>query len=165
MANYKKQDHYYVCYPNGVRIEVSEEVYRVWAYGFNKEATARRKYFYRTHVDEQGNYISIPSRLIPLESEDINLLDTLADCTYEPQAVLERKEQLNLLMSALSLMPEQYRQILNLLYFEQMTEVTVAKMYSVTQSAIAGRKHRALLWLRQYFKANGITIQDFNMWL
>ena len=34
MANYKKQDHYYVCYPNGVRIEVSEEVYRVWAYGF-----------------------------------------------------------------------------------------------------------------------------------
>lgn len=92
MANYKKQDHYYVCYPNGVRIEVSEEVYRVWAYGFNKEATARRKYFSRTHVDAQGNYISIPSRLIPLESEDINLLDTLADCTYEPQAVLERKE-------------------------------------------------------------------------
>lgn len=165
MANYKKQDHYYVHYPDGVRIEVSEEVYRAWAYGFNKEATARRKYFPKIHIDAQGNYISVPSRLIPLESEDINLLDTLADRTYEPQTMLERKEQLNILMTALSLMPEQYRQILNYLYFEQMTEVAVAKMYNVTQSAIAGRKNRALTWLRQYFKMNGITIQDFDMWL
>lgn len=162
MANFKKKDHYFVRYPNTEPIEVSEEIYRIWAYGVNKERTSHRAYFAKTALNGT-EYNSIPSRLVSIHEEYLE--ETLGDNTYNPQEILEKELQLESLAEALRHMPEHYRIVIHLIYFCDYTEAQVAKIVGIQQSSVHGRKERALRWLREYFKANGLHRDDFSMLL
>lgn len=162
MANYKKKEHYFVKYPDSEPIEVSEEVYRVWAYGVNKERALRKAYYTKAILSE-GTYVSVPSSLVSIYEGFLE--ETLCDNTYNPQDTFEKELQLETLVDALKQMPEQYRIVIHLIYFCNYTETEIAKLIGIRQSSVHGRKERALRWLREYFKARDLHIEDFNMWL
>lgn len=162
MANFKKRDHYFVQYPNTEPIEVSEKIYRIWTHGANKERAFRREYFVKTALN--GNeYTSVPSRLVSIHEEYLE--ETLGDNTYNPQEILEKELQLESLAEALRHMPEHYRIVIHLIYFCDYTEAQVGEIVGIQQPSVHGRKERALRWLREYFKANGLHRDDFSMLL
>ena len=158
MGNFKDRERYYVSYSKSCRIEVSEEIYRIWSHYTNKERYYARLYTNRTIISSSGEHITLPSREV--STEQYNLIERISDCSYIPTSYYERKEVLTLLNEALGTLREDYRLILVLLFFEELTEVQIAERLGVCQATVSNRKHKALELLYHYFNSKGYSYSD-----
>lgn len=157
----KKRDAYFVSYSNGVRVQVSEEIYRAWAYFTNKEQHASRQYSPRL-VHKDGKDIIMPSRLVSFE--DFLLDDTCEQLRYNPEIVTERAFVTKVLMKCIRALPDKQRHTIILLYFEGLSEVNAAMRLHVAQASISNYKRSALRLLRELLAEEGYCKEDlFSM--
>lgn len=157
----KKRDEYYVYYRNGVKIRVTEEVYRVWAYHSNKEYHTSRQYSPRL-VHKNGEEIVMPSRLVSFE--DFILDDNCEQLKYNPSIAADRKLLTEILRKCISALPDKQGRAITLLYFEGLSEARVAERLCVAQSSISNYKHNALRLLKELLREEGYDKEDlFSM--
>lgn len=158
MANYKKKDRYFIRYDNNQCFEVSEDVYRVWAYYTNKEVLAAKSYHSYAKYNEKGVLVSVPSRMVSISEEAVE--GHLA-ADGDPQMLFEQEQELDCLYIALEMLPQECQEVIRLLFFEHYTECEIAECIGVCQATVSNRKRRALTLLRDYFMCKGITYADF----
>lgn len=128
--------HYYVTI-NGQRVPVSEEVYRAY-----------RQPAWREHK----------RRTVRLEMErslDI-LIDDGFDLSNDTQLVDELvadKQLMDVLLKTLSELTDEERNLINVLYFQSMSERQAAELFSTSQQAVNKRKRRVLEKLRDLLES------------
>lgn len=157
----KKRDAYYISYSNGVRVRVSEELYRVWAYHTNKEYHMSKQY--SAHVIHKGNEsIVMPSRLVSFE--DFILDDSCEQLRYNPAIAADKASLTALLLKCIRALPEKQGRTIVLLYYEGLSEACAAKRMNVAQSSISNYKRNALRMLKALLETEGYCKEDlFNM--
>lgn len=98
------------------------------------------------------NYISIMSLedLIYSEDDDMPLIGTIEDKkSPSPERVLEEKEQLEYLASALEILNEKDKTILTLYYYERLTLKQIGSVLEVSESRVCQLHSRAIARLRK----------------
>jgi len=113
-----------------------EGAFRAWAYQLARRALA----------DHYRKTSGSPSTLD--EPEQIN---EVADQRPHAAAEAERSDHLSLLNQAISLMPEEQRELLTLHRFQQLSHEELAGMHGCSTGAMKVRVHRALNSLKEIF--------------
>lgn len=159
MGIMKKRDVYFVEY-YGKKYEVSEEIYRVWAYHTNKEQHASKHYSPRLVHGKHGDYVA-PSRLISFEEYISSRGD---QAKLNPAVVSEKLALQEILTRCINALPEKQAVIIRMLYFEDYSEQQVASVINMCQSSISNYKANALQALRKLLSAEGYSDTDlFSM--
>lgn len=130
----------------GQRAEVSEEVYRAYI----RPVRAERKRQYRA-IGRYSVY-SVESII----ANGIELIDESADCESVLIEKEERQEDLDLLKSALRKLEGRDREIIAMVYFDEMTHEEVAQRFGVSRAAISRRISKILKIFKEFF-AEGVT--------
>ncbi|OGO77004.1 MAG: RNA polymerase subunit sigma-70 [Clostridiales bacterium GWB2_37_7] len=103
-----------------------------------KEPDYIRTWFYRIVVNTSLDFLRRQKKLVIVEDEILCSFDTGADDVY---AVLD-------LQSVLETLPDNYRSIIILRYFEDLKLEEIAEILSENISTIKTRLYKALKWLR-----------------
>lgn len=157
----KQRDTYYIIYPNGVKVCVSEELYRVWAYYYNKEYHTSKQYSARL-VHKNGEDVIVPSRLVSFE--DFILGDNYEQFRYNPVIAFDRSSLTDLLFKCIRALPDKQGRTIFLLYFEGLSEAKIARQLHVAQSSISNYKRAALSLLKSLLEEEGYCKEDlFSM--
>lgn len=125
MSNQKVKDHYYIpC--NGDKIEVSEEIYRAWAYYHNKEITSMRTFFNRRKRNKDGTITYLPSKCVYLEVNELSGI--LHNTQDDPANKYIHNEIRRLLNEALLQLDDDRRHVIVMLFYHRMPEAKIAKL-------------------------------------
>lgn len=122
-------------------VEVTEEVYRE---------------YYR--MDRRERYLVERDRkhgvtfYHALDSEDMNGEELFADMHIDVEGYLIEKEERDMLYDALLLLNERDRELIEELYFNEMTERELAEKLGIRHQNIHKRKMRILRDLKKYLK-------------
>lgn len=106
-------------------------------------------------IENYINYISMISleNVIFSDDEDMNLMGIIEDKNSpSPDAVLQEKEQLEILTKAIELLKEKDRMVLNLYYYEGLTLKEIGSVLSVSESRVCQLHSRAINNLRDCMK-------------
>ena len=106
-------------------------------------------------IENYINYISMVSleNIIFSEDEDVNLIGIIEDKNSpSPDAYLQDKEQLEILVQAIELLKEKDRLILNLYYYEGLTLKEIGTVLSVSESRVCQLHSRAISNVRECMK-------------
>ena len=106
-------------------------------------------------IENYINYISMISleNVIFSDDEDMNLMGIIEDKNSpSPDAVLQEKEQLEILKKAIELLKEKDRMVLNLYYYEGLTLKEIGSVLSVSESRVCQLHSRAINNLRDCMK-------------
>ena len=101
------------------------------------------------------NYISMVSleNVIFSDDEDMRLMGIIEDKNSpSPDALLQEKEQLEILTEAIKLLKEKDQIILNLYYYEKLTLKAIGKILGVSESRVCQLHSRAIVNLRECMK-------------
>lgn len=154
----KYKDRYFIFYGK-TRIEVSEELYRVWAYYTNKEHHTAKHYSPRL-VHIKGKECVLPSRLISFE-DYITAKGLQQD---SPSAAFNRSVVKNLLIRCIKALPEKQGKTIMLSFFEGFSEKKIATILNVCQSSVSNYKRDALITLKKLILFEGYTSDElFSM--
>lgn len=106
-------------------------------------------------IENSINYISMVSleNVIFSDDEDMKLMGIIEDKNSpSPDAILQEKEQLEMLAKAIELLKEKDRTILNLYYYERLTLKEIGVILGVSESRICQLHSRAIVNLRECMK-------------
>lgn len=106
-------------------------------------------------IENSINYISMVSleNVIFSDDEDVNLIGIIEDKNSpSPDAYLQDKEQLEVLVKAIELLKEKDRLVLNLYYYEGLTLKEIGIVLSVSESRVCQLHSRAIINLRESMK-------------
>lgn len=106
-------------------------------------------------IENSINYISMVSleNVIFSDDEDMKLMGIIEDKNSpSPDAILQEKEQLEMLTKAIELLKEKDRTILNLYYYERLTLKEIGVILGVSESRICQLHSRAIVNLRECMK-------------
>ncbi len=160
MGAKKIKEHYYVYYGKGVKLEVSEEIYRVWAYFTNKEYHGAKQYSPRLVHTKDGEQV-LPSRLISFEDY---YSQTNKHSSSEPEHCYNRKLVKELLMRCICALPEKQGKTILLIFYRGLGEKEVANVLQVSQASVSNYKRAALKLLKKLIISENYSAEDlFDM--
>ena len=119
---------------------VSKEVYLAYWQHTNRENYLERldrqnKLLFFSDVDHDGNFV-----------------DNLADKSVDVEKLVETKEAIEALNTALSELNDEEREIINALYFREETIREVADIFKISHPALIKRKNKILEKLKTILK-------------
>ena len=79
--------------------------------------------------------------------------EELADPTQDPEALAQRQELIGLLLRMVETLPEMYREVCQLRYFEDLSTAETAQHLGISRSAVSTRLNRAVEMLRNRLEA------------
>ncbi len=125
---------------NGDKVIVSKEVYLAYWQHTNRENYLERldrqnKLLFFSDVDHDGNFV-----------------DNLADKSVDVEKLVETKEAIENLHTALSELNDEEREIINALYFREETIREVADIFKISHPALIKRKNKILEKLKTILK-------------
>ena len=130
----------YYLYVNGQRVEVSEQIYKV--YWREKE---HEKYL--EQVDKKNHLLFFSSL-----DHDGNFVDNLADESVDVEKIIETRILIETVRKAMSRLNDEERDIIERLYFNDETLSSVARSKKVSYQAIQWRKNNILKKLKVLLK-------------
>ena len=130
----------YYLYVNGQRVEVSEQIYKV--YWREKE---HEKYL--EQVDKKNHLLFFSSL-----DHDGNFVDNLADESVDVEKIIETQILIETVRKAMSELNDEERDIIERLYFNDETLSSVARSKKVSYQAIQWRKNNILKKLKVILK-------------
>ena len=130
----------YYLYVNGQRVEVSEQIYKV--YWREKE---HEKYL--EQVDKKNHLLFFSSL-----DHDGNFVDNLADESVDVEKIIETQILIETVRNAVSRLNDEERDIIERLYFNDETLSSVARSKKVSYQAIQWRKNNILKKLKVILK-------------
>lgn len=86
------------------------------------------------------------------EGESTKLIDTIGDIKYSPLSILEKEENLQLLRKALDDLSESDKQVVELLYFQELSYEEIAKILDKSINAIYMQKKRVIEKIKEIIK-------------
>lgn len=89
-----------------------------------------------------------------LTTDDFNGQDILVDEEQYVEEIVEKNTLLDKLNTCLSMLSVEEREIIQMIFFEELTEREVAKKQGISQVAVHKRKQRILSKLKGYFEKN-----------
>lgn len=127
----------YFIFVNGDKVMVSKEVYLAYWQYTNRENYLERldrqnKLLFFSDVDHDGNFV-----------------DNLADKSVDVEKLVETKEAIEALNTALSELNDEEREIINALYFREETTRVVANRFGLPQTNLIRRRNKILKKLRK----------------
>ena len=130
----------YFIFVNGDKVMVSKEVYLAYWQHTNRENYLERldrqnKLLFFSDVDHDGNFV-----------------DNLADKSVDVEKLVETKEAIEALNTALSELNDEEREIINALYFQEETTREVADIFKISHPALIKRKNKILEKLKTILK-------------
>ena len=130
----------YFIFVNGDKVMVSKEVYLAYWQHTNRENYLERldrqnKLLFFSDVDHDGNFV-----------------DNLADKSVDVGKLVETKEAIEALNTALSELNDEEREIINALYFREETIREVADIFKISHPALIKRKNKILEKLKTILK-------------
>ena len=130
----------YFIFVNGDKVMVSKEVYLAYWQYTNRENYLERldrqnKLLFFSDVDHDGNFV-----------------DNLADKSVDVEKLVETKEAIENLHTALSELNDEEREIINALYFREETIREVADIFKISHPARIKRKNKILQKLKTILK-------------
>lgn len=130
----------YFIFVNGDKVMVSKEVYLAYWQHTNRENYLERldrqnKLLFFSDVDHDGNFV-----------------DNLADKSVDVEKLVETKEAIEALNTALSELNDEEREIINALYFREETIREVADIFKISHPALIKRKNKILEKLKTILK-------------
>ena len=130
----------YFIFVNGDKVMVSKEVYLAYWQHTNRENYLERldrqnKLLFFSEVDHDGNFV-----------------DNLADKSVDVEKLVETKEAIEALNTALSELNDEEREIINALYFQEETTREVADIFKISHPALIKRKNKILEKLKTILK-------------
>jgi len=111
-----------------------------------------RPWLYKITWNVYCNYTGRSSSAldIPLDlSEDSALLEREVDWRERPEAVYEHAERRQELVTMLHTLPQRYREIVNLYYFEELSHQEIADILNAHVTTVRVYLHRGLRLLRK----------------
>lgn len=94
--------------------------------------------------------VSLDSILFEDSSNETNLMDVMADdSTPDAETKVIKQEQLSYMKKAITQLPEREQQILQLIYFEELSMKEVAYIYDISTPRVSQIHGKALLKLRE----------------
>ncbi len=130
----------YYLYVNGQRVEVSEQIYKV--YWREKE---HEKYL--EQVDKKNHLLFFSSL-----DHDGHFVDNIVDESVDVEKIVETQMMIESLREAMSKLNAEERDIIERLYFNDETLSSIASERKVSYQAIQGRKNSILLKLRKFIE-------------
>ena len=130
----------YYLYVNGQRVKVSEQIYKV--YWREKE---HEKYL--EQVDKKNHLLFFSSL-----DHDGNFVDNLADESVDVEKIIETQILIETVRNAVSRLNDEERDIIESLYFNDVTLSSVARSKKVSYQAIQWRKNNILKKLKVILK-------------
>ena len=130
----------YFIFVNGDKVMVSKEVYLAYWQHTNRENYLERldrqnKLLFFSDVDHDGNFV-----------------DNLADKSVDVEKLVETKEAIEALNTALSELNDEEREIINALYFREETIREVADIFKISHPALIKRRNKILGKLKTILK-------------
>lgn len=130
----------YFIFVNGDKVMVSKEVYLAYWQHTNRENYLERldrqnKLLFFSDVDHDGNFV-----------------DNLADKSVDVEKLVETKEAIEALNTALSELNDEEREIINALYFREETIREVADVFKISHPALIKRRNKILGKLKTILK-------------
>lgn len=159
MAKFKRQDHYYV-WINGQPIEVSEEVYRVMLLADNQERRHTGYFLNKSKKLADGTWKTAPSWLVSTE-EYSGTYKLSGPEELEPERRFERNYTARILKEAVSTLPKTYSTVINMLYYEGLTQVMAAQRLGISQPLLFYYKKKAIAALHEILDSQGLSFEDF----
>ena len=108
---------------------------------FMKKSQWREEKFYQRHGFESGNEV--------LLENEVN-----AQSFPSPEEELMKQEKLAALYEVLDKLTELDREIIELSYYEDMTDAAIGKVVGMSQRGVNKRRHKALAMLRNILEKN-----------
>ena len=127
----------YYLYVNGQRVEVSEQIYKV--YWREKE---HEKYL--EQVDKKNHLLFFSSL-----DHDGHFVDNIVDESVDVEKIVETQMMIEAVRSAISRLNAEERDIIERLYFNDETIRSVAKLKSITHPALIKRRNKILEKLKK----------------
>jgi RNA polymerase sigma-70 factor (ECF subfamily) len=94
------------------------------------------------------------------EELDDEIVEFIQDPDDSPEVVLHHKSRTRVVQSCLSSLPTEYRQVIDLAYYQEMPLEEVAKLVGITPNAVSKRLARARTQLSHSLRAFGITVKS-----
>lgn len=124
----------------GQRVEVSEEIYRAYVQPERKQ---------RMREYRAKNSVSVAS-IEQLSDKGFEIEDTSQDFVTNLIETEAHFEELAKLHAAIEKLPERYRYVIQLYYFESKTQKEIADILDITQPAVQQLLDRILLRLKNF---------------
>lgn len=130
----KKEFYLYV---NGQKVKVSEEIYKVYW-------REREHEKYLEQVDRKNHLLFFSSL-----DHDGHYVDNIVDESVDVAKIVETQMMIESLRYAISKLNDEERDIIERLYFNDETLRSVAKLKSITHSALMKRRNKILEKLKK----------------
>ena len=152
-----KHEHYYLAGPDGKQHEVSEEIFKVYKHSvWNEEAQIKReRSVIRDKNDNKSDldkveHIKVASFEAIVAGGGEHHLGETPDFTEELVNALEEKDLLKFLGQALQILDETEREMVNHLYYENISGREYEKRYGAPRKTVAYRKDKILSKLKSF---------------
>lgn len=152
-----KHEHYYLTGADGKDYEVSEEIFRAYKHSeWNEKAQYKRE---RSVIrDKNSNkpdldkveHIKVASFEAIVAGRGEHHLGETPDFAEELVNAIEEKDLLKLLGQALEILDESEREMVNHLYYENISQREYEKRYGVPRKTVAYRKNKILSKLKSF---------------
>lgn len=157
MKKETKHDHYYLTGADGKDYEVSEEIFREYKHSvWNEEAQIKRE---RSVIRDKN---STKSDLDKVEHIKVASLEAIVagggehhvgvttDFAEELVNALEEKDLLKLLGQALEILDESEKEMLNHLFYEDISEREYERKYGTKRKTVAYRRDKLLKKMKDF---------------
>ena len=128
----------YYLYVNWQRVEVSEQIYKVYWLGKEHEK-------YLEQMDKKNHLLFFSSL-----DHDGHYVDNIVDESVDVAKIVETQMMIETLRYAISKLNDEERDIIERLYFNDETLRSVAKLKSITHPALMKRRNKILEKLKKF---------------
>ena len=139
MEDFKMKKEFYL-YVNGQKVKVSEEIYKVYW-------REREHEKYLEQVDRKNHLLFFSSL-----DHDGHYVDNIVDESVDVAKIVETQMMIESLRYAISKLNDEERDIIERLYFNDETLRSVAKLKSITHSALMKRRNKILEKLKKFIE-------------
>lgn len=127
----------YFLFVNGKKVEVSEEIYKVYWQEKNHENYLRQ-------LDQKNNLL-----LFSAFDKDGHFEDNIIDKNVDVEKIVQAQMMIEAVRSALSKLTDEEREIIDRLYFNEETVRAVAKTKNISHPALIKRRNNILEKLKE----------------
>ena len=130
----------YYLYVRGQKVEVSEDIYKVYWQEREHEK-------YLEQVDRKNHLLFFSSL-----DHDGHFIDNIIDESVDVAKIVETQMMIEALRNAISKLNDEERDIIERLYFNDETLRSVAKLKSITHPALMKRRNKILEKLKKFIE-------------
>lgn len=152
-------EHYYLTGADGQKYEVSEEIFRDYKHSvwnevgqFERERSViRDKDKNKSEIDKKEN-VKVVSLEAIIAGGGEHHVGVIPDFAEEIANVIEEKELLQILGHALEILDEPEKEMVERLYYQNISEREYEKRYGTPRKTVAYRRDKVLRKLKNFIK-------------